>query len=258
MIAYISIAIAALASVAIADNRVFGGLGNSACQACLATVEAACKGPITSSQFNDCFCDADGDAWAALENCLTVETDCDPQRESVLGYYGAHCFAWKDDAEEEFCVDASQDDELKMSVADSFCDEFITLSSSSKPTTTTTTTTVTEEESSEQTTESRPETSEPETITSAQETTSAATSATEAQQTTSPDLPSSTSTTDEVAPTKSESKTTSGESSSDDDEGNSNDRGSSNDDNNAGSNLTSLDVPGLVALALWAGYMLSS
>ncbi|KAH7156877.1 hypothetical protein EDB81DRAFT_928999 [Dactylonectria macrodidyma] len=247
MVASISIAVATLAAVAVAGNRVFGGLGNSACQECLATVEAACRGTITSSQFNDCFCDADGDAWAALENCLTAETDCDPTRESVLGYYGAHCFAWKDDAEGEFCVDASQDDELKMSVADSFCDEFITLSSSSEPTTTT----VTEGSSSKQTTESRSETTESETTTSVQETTSAATSATEAQQTTSQDLPSSTSTAADVAPTKSDDKASSGEGSSDNDDRDDN-------DSNAGSNLTSVGVPGLVALALWAGYMLSS
>lgn len=126
MIPSIPITLAAFASLALADNRVFGGLGNSACQACLAKVEAPCKGPISSSQFNDCFCDAEGDAWANLEDCLAVGTDCKSTQESILGYYGAHCFAWKDDTEEEFCVDASQGDALKMSIADSFCDEFIT------------------------------------------------------------------------------------------------------------------------------------
>lgn len=62
MIPSISITLAAFASLALADNRVFGGLGNTACQTCLAKVETPCEGPISSSQFNDCFCNAEGDA----------------------------------------------------------------------------------------------------------------------------------------------------------------------------------------------------
>ncbi|KAF7545596.1 hypothetical protein G7Z17_g9044 [Cylindrodendrum hubeiense] len=261
MIPSIPIAFAALASLALAENRVFRGLGDSACQACLAKVEAACKGPISSDQFNDCFCDADGDAWANLEDCLTVETDCDKTKESILGYYGAHCFAWKDDEEEEFCVDASQDNELKMSIADSFCDEFITLSSSVKSTT------ATEESSSKQTTESEAaesETVQAETTTSEQRSISTPTSEAEAQQSTSQDVATTTRTAGGSTATKSNNGSNNDEDDDDDDDSNddgnddsSNDDG--NDDNsNGGSNLSSMSVSGLAMLALWTGYMLSS
>ncbi|KAF7555311.1 hypothetical protein G7046_g6581 [Stylonectria norvegica] len=130
----------ALTALAAAENRVFRTIGNAACQLCLGDVESACKGPVSSDQFNDCFCAADGPAWDVFTDCLLVKPDCGEDQYQILGAFGAHCFANKDDEEEEFCVDGSQGDELKLSVADMFCTEFITLSTSSSVQATTTTT----------------------------------------------------------------------------------------------------------------------
>lgn len=118
-----------LAGFAAADNRVFGGLGDRSCQACLAKVEETCRGPIGSKQYNDCFCAVgeDGEAWAKLKGCITDDDgSCADDQYNVWSYWGAHCFAYKDDEEEEVCVDSSQDDDVLMSVADSFCTEFLT------------------------------------------------------------------------------------------------------------------------------------
>lgn len=116
-----------LAAVANAENRVFGGLGSDPCQKCLGEVEAACKGPITSSEFNNCFCVPESKAWSTLKSCITTaNTECSESKESILGSYGAHCFAYKKDEDQAICVDKSQDDELLLSLADSFCSEFVT------------------------------------------------------------------------------------------------------------------------------------
>lgn len=122
--------LAILAPLAIAENRIFGDLGSTTCQACLKDVESACDGPISSDEFNDCFCTVHGDApaWKALEDCLNdVASDCQEDAYNVLlSGYGAHCFAYNEREEEEVCVDDSQDNELLLSLADSFCTEFIT------------------------------------------------------------------------------------------------------------------------------------
>ncbi|KAK7422715.1 hypothetical protein QQX98_001503 [Neonectria punicea] len=237
MIPSVYIALTAYASLTTATNRIFGDLGNTACQTCLAQVEAACKGPITSAQFNDCFCDADGEAWAGLDDCLTTETDCQRTRESVLGYYGAHCFAHKDDAEEEFCVDASQDDLLKMSVADSFCKEFITLSTTTSPSAR-----ITEASSSEPPVESETTTSEPEsTSTTARETSD--------ESTTTQESPTSTTSASGSAATKSNNEDSVGQGS---DTGNDNeDHNDGEDESNGASSLvSSMGVSGLVTMVL--------
>ncbi|KAK7433406.1 hypothetical protein QQZ08_000346, partial [Neonectria magnoliae] len=226
-----------LASLATTANRIFGGLGTTACQSCLAQVEAACKAPIT--QFNDCFCDADGKAWAALDDCLTAETDCQRTRESTLGYYGAHCFAYKDNAEEEFCVNASQDDLLKMSVADSFCKGFITLSTTTNPSTR-----ITEASSSEPTVESKTTTSDPEsTFTSA--------SVALEKSTTSQESPTSATSASGSAATKSNSEGSVGIDNEDDNDG--------EDESNGASRVpSSMGVSGLVTMALWTWRMFVS
>lgn len=119
-----------LASHAIAANRVFASRGTQECDACLGDVEASCQGPITSDQFNNCFCSIgkEGLAWPKLENCfIGNDAKCSSDIQyDTLGDWGAHCFAYKDDEEEEVCVDSTQNDKLLMSVADVFCTEFLT------------------------------------------------------------------------------------------------------------------------------------
>lgn len=121
--------ILALATLALAANRVFENQGDTPCQACLAKVEAKCRGPTSSDQFNDCFCAVgeDSDAWQQLKGCLTSDDgSCKEFEYNVLSYWGSHCFAYKDDEEEIVCVDSTEDDKILMSVADSFCTEFLT------------------------------------------------------------------------------------------------------------------------------------
>lgn len=120
----------ALASLAVADTRVFAERGNKDCQDCLAEVEGKCRGPTSSDQFNDCFCGIgeEGLAWPKLTDCLTgSNAKCVKDDEyNILSDWGAHCFAYKKDEEEEVCVDSTQDDKLLMTVADWFCTEFLT------------------------------------------------------------------------------------------------------------------------------------
>lgn len=114
-------------TLTLATNRIFRDLGNPACQKCLASVEFLCTGPIESIQFNNCFCSVGHKVWPALKGCLTDQTNqCERYKESILGYYGSHCFAWKKDEKYEICVEKSQGDALLMSVADSFCTAFVT------------------------------------------------------------------------------------------------------------------------------------
>lgn len=116
--------------LALAANRVFNDLGSATCQRCLAAAPAACSGPVSSSQFNDCFCAVSGSgaaAWKAVAGCLADKTtECYKVKESILGAFGAHCFAHKKDEKELVCVAGSEQDELLLSLADSFCTEFVT------------------------------------------------------------------------------------------------------------------------------------
>lgn len=126
MIYSLAIALAVLAPFAAAENRVFGDIGSTKCQACLKGVEATCDGPVSSDQFNECFCDVHGDTWSTLEDCVSGDDCLEDAYNVLLTGYGSHCFAYNEKEEEEVCVDASQDNELLLSLADAFCTEFIT------------------------------------------------------------------------------------------------------------------------------------
>lgn len=90
-------------------------------------MESVCKGPVESTQFNNCFCSVSGKAWTNLKSCVGDKTtECDQNKDSILGAYGSHCFAWKKDEEEEVCVDKSQEDPLLLKLADQFCTAFVT------------------------------------------------------------------------------------------------------------------------------------
>ena len=111
-------------------RAIFAPRGSKDCQACLSEVEASCRGPTSSDQFNDCFRSIgdEGLAWPELEKCVSGQDARCPEdiQYDILGDWGAHCFAYKKDEEEEVCVDSTQDKKLLMSVADMFCTEFLT------------------------------------------------------------------------------------------------------------------------------------
>lgn len=96
----------------------------------MSDVEEKCRGPTSSEQFNNCFCSigTEGLAWPALAKCVSGQDAKCPAniQYDILGDWGAHCFAYKKDEEEQVCVDSTQNDKLLMSVADVFCTEFLT------------------------------------------------------------------------------------------------------------------------------------
>ncbi len=113
------------------ENRVFGMLGSASCRACLKDVESTCKGPITSSQFNDCFCTTSSESsssWSVLKSCVTDEdTQCSGDKVSILDLYAMHCLQQqKSKYENQLCDISTQDDELLLPVADDHCTEFKT------------------------------------------------------------------------------------------------------------------------------------
>ncbi|CAM1504275.1 Fc.00g018660.m01.CDS01 [Cosmosporella sp. VM-42] len=225
-------------TLTLAITRIFSNVGDSTCQSCLTDVESTCKGPITSDQFNDCFCAADGDAFAALEDCL--KGDCGDWQYQLLSYYGAHCFAAKDDEESEFCVDASQDDEYKLSIADMYCSEFVTASGDSS-----TPATSTEASSSSTTSDTGSTTSD------------AATTSDKA--TTTPTQTSSSTIRTSIVPTGPMDQGGTGQggdgNGGQDDSDNADNSTNTDGDDNAGSSLTSIGTIGAVVLAFWTSVM---
>ncbi|KAH8172543.1 hypothetical protein LIA77_06798 [Sarocladium implicatum] len=164
-----------MGSLALAENRIFNSLGDKECQSCLGGVESKCRGPTSSDQFNDCFCSIgdQGLAWPKLTDCLTgSNAQCaEEDQYQILSYWGAHCFAYKDDEEEQVCVDSTQDDNLTSATSSSSSTETTATTvseseetSDAEDSTTTTTTTTTSDaaaavsttEASETSTTSRP------------------------------------------------------------------------------------------------------